>query len=142
MAYDAPHRGWSWHTLLLVAGSGLAGLATLKFFYILAESAFDVSKAPVAFLLPIVALIIGVVLAIRHHRAGVWIVAAVSLVLGAVLVATLIRRGLAQQNWADTVLVFGGIPLAAAALVAAVPASRRGRSRPAARRAARRRHQS
>jgi hypothetical protein len=97
----------------------LAALTALKFFFLLAEGGFDISQAPVVFILPIV-VIGGVVLAMRRRRVGAWLVAAVSLILGAVLLAALIRRGAAQQNWADAVLVFGGLPLAAAAVVAAV----------------------
>ncbi len=59
MAYDQP----PWRTALIAAGTGLATLAALKFFYILAEAGFDISEAPVAFIVPIVALIFGVVLA-------------------------------------------------------------------------------
>lgn len=118
------HRQRPWRSILLLAGSGLAALAALKFLYILAESGFDVSKAPVAFLVPILALVVGVVLAARGRRAGVWIVAVVALLLGLVLVAALVRRGIHHQNWADAVLVFTGIPLAAAAVVAARPALR------------------
>ena len=50
---------------------------------------------------------------------GIWLIAVVTLVLLVVFVMAMVRRGFAQQNWADTLLVFGGTPLAIAALLAA-----------------------
>jgi hypothetical protein len=103
---------------LLIAGGALALLIAAKFLFLLAENDFDISQAPVAFLLPMLVLIIGVVLAAAGRRSGVVMVGLVALLLLPVFVNAVIQRGLAQQNAPDTVMVFAGIPLAIVALVA------------------------
>ena len=106
--------------LAIVRGGAvaLAVLATGKFVKILIDEDLDISRAPIVFLVPIVALVAGVVLAARRRSVGVWIIALVSLVLLVVFVLAIANRGLAQQNWADTLLVFAGTPIALAVLAA------------------------
>ena len=104
--------------VVLVAAVGLALLAAIKFLHLLVEADFDIAQAPVAFLVPIVALVVGLGLTARGKTIGVWLIAVVALVLLVVFVMAMARRGFAQQNWADTLLVFGGTPLAIAALLA------------------------
>lgn len=113
-----------WRSALLIAGGGLALLIAGKFFFLLADNDFDIAQAPVAFLIPLVALIVGVVLAAGDRRSGVVVVALVALLMLPVLGAAVLNHGLAQQTVADAVLVFAGIPLAILALVAAVMLSR------------------
>ncbi len=118
--------------VVLVAAVGLALLATVKFLHLLVEADFDMAQAPVAFLVPVVALVVGVVLTARGPTIGVWLIAIVALVLLVVFVMAMMRRGFAQQNWADTLLVFGGTPLATAALLA-TPGARHAVEAPAPR---------
>jgi hypothetical protein len=106
--------------VLLFAGAGWALLSAGKFFFLLAESGFDIAQAPVAFLLPLVVLIVGVFLTAGGRMSGVVVVAAVALLLLPVLGAALLNHGLAQQTPADALLVFAGIPLAVAAVISAV----------------------
>lgn len=108
-----------WRSVLLLAGGGLALLIAGKFFFLLADNGFDIAQAPVAFLLPLVALIAGVVLTAGGRRSGVVVIAVVALLILPVLGAALLNHGLAQQTVADAALVFAGIPLAVVALVAA-----------------------
>lgn len=114
--------------VLLIAAAGLAALIGGKIFFLLAENDFDVARAPVAFLLPLVLLIVGVLLAARGRMSGVVLVAAVALLLLPVLGAALLTHGLAQQTPADGLLVFGGIPLAVVAVVAGILLWRESRS--------------
>ena len=108
----------------MAAGVALAALATVKVVYILAAEQFDIARAPVAFLLPILLLVIAVVLISRGRRAGLWMVLVVSAVLFVVLVSAVVRLGTAQQNWADALLVFAGVPIAAAGVASAASALR------------------
>ena len=110
--------GAPWRTTVLTSGAILMLLSLVKFLQLLIEAEFDVREAPVAFLLPIGALFLGVVLVMRGRNAGMWIIAAVSVVLLIVFVSAIARLGLTQQNWADALLVFAGLPFAVAALVA------------------------
>ena len=109
--------------VVLGAAVSLALLATVKVLHRLSEADFDIARAPVAFLVPTVALLVGVALTVRGRMIGVWLIAVVALILLVLLVMAMVRRGFAQQNWADTLLVFGGTPLAIAALLA-VPGAR------------------
>lgn len=109
-----------WRSVLLIAGGGLALLIAGKFFFLLADNGFDIAQAPVAFLLPLAALVIGVLLTAGGRRSGVVVIAIVALLLLPVLGAALLNHGLAQQTVADAALVFAGIPLAVVALLAAV----------------------
>lgn len=120
-----------WRSVLLIAGGGLALLIAGKFFFLLADNGFDIARAPVAFLLPLAALVIGVVLTVGGRRSGVVVIAVVALVILPVLGAALLNHGLAQQTVADAALVFAGIPLAVLALVAAVTLWRERRRTPA-----------
>jgi lipopolysaccharide export LptBFGC system permease protein LptF len=120
-----------WRSVLLVSGGGLALLIAGKFFFLLAENDFDVAQAPVAFLLPLLALVVGVVLTARGRRGGVVVIAVVALLILPVLGGALLNHGLAQQTVADAALVFAGIPLAVLALVAAVTLLRERRRTPA-----------
>jgi hypothetical protein len=105
---------------LMVAGAGLALLIAFKFIYLLVEFEFDVTQAPVAFLVPLVVLIAGIALVAWGRASGIVVVAVVAVLLLLVFLAALVRHGLSQQNVADAVLVFMGIPLAIVALVAAI----------------------
>lgn len=111
-------------SVAMAAGVALAALATVKVVYILAAEQFDIARAPVAFLLPILLLVIAVVLISRGRRAGLWMVLVVSAVLFVVLVSAVVRLGTAQQNWADALLVFAGVPIAAAGVASAASALR------------------
>ena len=102
----------------------LAVLVTVKFVHLLVEADLDISQAPVAYLLPLAALVAGVGLAARRRRVGIWTIAVVSLVLLVVSVLAIVSRGTAQQNWADALLVFAGVPVAVAVLVATPKALR------------------
>lgn len=121
----------SWRSALLIAGGGLALLIAGKFVFLLADHGFDIARAPVAFLLPLVALIVGVALAAGGRRSGIVVIALVALLMLPVLGAAVLNHGLAQQTVADAVLVFIGIPLAIVALVAAVTLWRDHRPTPA-----------
>ena len=110
----------AWRGAVLFAGGGLALLIAGKFFFLLAESDFDIAQAPVAFVLPLVVLIAGVSLTAGGRLSGVVVVAAVALLLLPVLGAALLNHGLAQQTPADALLVFAGIPLAVVAVISAV----------------------
>lgn len=94
--------------VVLVAAVGLALLAAIKVLHLLVDADFDIAQAPVAFVVPIVALVVGVVLSARGKTIGVWLIAVVALVLLVMFVIAMVRRGFAQQNWADTLIVFGG----------------------------------
>ena len=109
-----------WRGAVLIAGGGLALLIAGKFFFLLADNDFDIARAPVAFLLPLVVLIAGVFLTAGGRMSGVVVVAAVGLLLLPVLGAALLNHGLAQQTPADALLVFAGIPLAVVAVISAV----------------------
>lgn len=110
--------GNPFRAIVLTSAAVLALLSLVKFLHLLVEADFDLRQAPVAFLLPIGALFLGVVLAMRGRRIGMWLIAVVSVVLLVVFVSAIARLGLAQQNWADALLVFAGLPFAVAALVA------------------------
>ena len=105
---------------LLIAGSGLALLIAGKFVFLLADNDFDITRAPVAFLLPLGALIFGVALAAGGRRSGIVLIGVVALLMLPVLGVAILNRGLAQQTAADTLLVAAGIPLAIGAVWAAV----------------------
>ncbi len=109
-----------WRGAVLFAAGGLALLIAGKFFFLLAENDFDIARAPVAFVLPLVVLIAGVSLAAGGRMSGVVVVAAVALLLLPVLGAALLNHGFAQQTPADALLVFAGIPLAVVAVISAV----------------------
>jgi hypothetical protein len=96
----------------------LAVLAAVKFVTLLIEDDLDITRAPVAFLLPIVALLVGVFLTGRHRTVGVWTIAVVALILLAVFALAIVDRGIAQQNGSDALLVFAGTPIALAILIA------------------------
>jgi hypothetical protein len=120
-----------WRSALLIASGGLALLIAGKFAFLLADHDFDIARAPVAFLLPLVALIVGVALAAGGRRSGIVLIALVALLMLPVLGAAVLNHGLAQQTVADALLVYAGIPLASVALVAAVMLWRERRPTPA-----------
>lgn len=113
---------------MVLAASGIAVLSAIKFSHLLVEAGFDIAQAPVAFLVPIAALIVGAVLAGRGRRSGVWLLGIVALGLLAVFVSAILRRGLDQQNWADALLVFAGLPLSILVLAVAPGALRHRRT--------------
>lgn len=110
--------GNAFRAVVLTSGAVLALLSLVKFLHLLVEAEFDLRQAPVAFLLPIGGLFLGVVLATRGRRIGMWLIAVVAVVLLVVFVSAIARLGLTQQNWADALLVFAGLPFAVAAVVA------------------------
>jgi hypothetical protein len=75
-----------------------------------------------------VVFVLGLGLAAAGRFVGVVVVALTALLMLVVLLLALVRNGLQQQNAADAVLVFAGIPLAIAAVVAAVQTWRTGRA--------------
>ena len=106
--------------VVIAAAMLLAVLVAGKFVFLLVEGDFDVSRAPVAFLAPLVALIIGIGLLAGGRRSGAVVIALVGVLLIVVLGAALVNHGLSQQTAADAVLVFVGIPTAVVAVAAAV----------------------
>lgn len=117
---------------MFVAAAALAVLSAVKFLYLLAEGGFDIAQAPVVFLVPIAAIVVGVLLALRGRRSGVWLLGVVALGLFIVFVSAIVRRGVEQQNWADALLVFAGLPLSILVLVAVPGAVRQSHLRPEA----------
>ncbi|HZJ06276.1 MAG TPA: hypothetical protein VFD59_12495 [Nocardioidaceae bacterium] len=115
--------------VMVVAAGALAVLSAVKFLYLLAEGGFDIAKAPVVFLVPIVAIVVGGLLVLRGRRSGVWLLGVVALGLLIKLVSAIVQRGLEQQNWADALLVFAGVPLSILVLVAVPGAVRQSDSR-------------
>lgn len=107
----------AWRTWLVSAGAGLALLIAGKFVYLLVENGFDIARAPVAFLLPLVMLIVGLVLTANGWSSGPVTVAAVALLLLPVFGMAVLNHGLSQQTPADAALVFIGIPLALLAVI-------------------------
>lgn len=118
--------------VMFVAAAALAVLSAVKFLYLLAEGGFDIAQAPVVFLVPIAAIVVGVLLALRGRRSGVWLLGVVALGLFIVFVSAIVRRGVEQQNWADALLVFAGLPLSILVLVAVPGAVRQSHLRPEA----------
>jgi hypothetical protein len=118
--------------VMVVAAAALAVLSAVKFLYLLAEGGFDIAQAPVVFLVPIAAIVVGVLLVLRGRRSGVWLLGVVALGLLIVFVSAIVRRGLEQQNWADALLVFAGLPLSILVLVAVPGAVRQSDLRPEA----------
>lgn len=118
--------------VMVVAAAALAVLSAVKFLYLLAEGGFDIAKAPVVFLVPIAAIVVGVLLVLRGRRSGVWLLGVVALGFLIVFVSAIVRRGLEQQNWADALLVFAGLPLSILVLVALPGAVRQSDLRPEA----------
>jgi hypothetical protein len=106
--------------VVIAAALLLAVLVAGKFLFLLVEGDFNVSRAPVAFLAPLVALIIGLGLLAGGRRSGALVIALVGVLLIVVLGAALVTHGLSQQTAADGALVFVGIPTAVVAVVAAV----------------------
>ena len=80
--------------VMVVAAAALAVLSSIKFLYLLAAGGFQVAKAPVVFLLPIAAIVVGVLLVFRGRRSGVWLLGVVALGLLVVFVMAILRRGL------------------------------------------------
>ncbi|HVM25966.1 MAG TPA: hypothetical protein VM253_11270 [Candidatus Limnocylindrales bacterium] len=115
----------AWRGRLIGAGAGLALLIAGKFTYLLVEGGFDIARAPVAFLLPLVVLIVGLVLTGSGRRSGALIVAVVALLLLPVFGMAVFTHGLSQQTPADAALVFIGVPLALLAIVSAAQLWRR-----------------
>ena len=107
----------AWRTWLVSAGAGLALLIAGKFVYLLVENGFDIARAPVAFLLPLVMLIVGLVLTANGRSSGPVAVAVVALLLLPVFGMAVLNHGLSQQTPADAALVFIGIPLALLAVI-------------------------
>lgn len=107
----------AWRTWLISAGAGLALLVAGKFVYLLVENGFDIARAPVAFLLPLVMLIGGLVLTAKGRLSGPVTVAVVALLLLPVFGMAVLNHGLSQQTPADAALVFIGIPLALLAVI-------------------------
>ena len=110
--------------VVLAGAGGLAVLAAGKFLYLLAVGDWDITQAPIVFLVPTAMLIAGIWLAARGRQGGLWIIGIVSVILLALFISALIRRGLTHQNWADAALVLIGTPLAVAVLLA-IPFARR-----------------
>jgi hypothetical protein len=63
-------RVMNWRLSLIVAGAGLALLSAFKFTYLLADNQFDISQAPVVFLVPLVVRIVGIVLTASGRVSG------------------------------------------------------------------------
>lgn len=103
---------------MVVSAAALAVLSAVKFLYLLAEGGFDIANAPVVFLVPIAAIVVGGLLVLGGRRSGVWLLGIVALGLLIKLVSAIVDRGLEQQNWADALLVFAGVPLSILVLVA------------------------
>jgi SNF family Na+-dependent transporter len=110
----------NWRLSLIVAAAGLVLLTAFKFTYLLADNQFDITRAPVVFIVPLVALIVGIALTASGRASGIVVVSLVALPLLLLMVSALVRHGMTQQNVADAMLVFLGIPLAILALISAM----------------------
>ena len=114
-------------TVVRAGGAALAVLCAGKLLVLFVDVGFDITKSPVVYVLPIAALVTGVVLAGRGRAAGIWTIAVVALLLLALFVVALVNAGL-PDLWSDALLVIAGIPVSAAVLAATPAALKRVRT--------------
>ena len=101
------------------AAFGASALGVLKYFVLAIEEG-GIANAPHFFLLLPVLLIVAGLWAGRGARAGLVLLVLMFLILAVLTVSAIVRLGFSQQNWADAVVVFVGLPLSLLGLYACV----------------------
>jgi len=101
-----------------VGAVGLAVLAAVTFGSLLAEGRFDIARAPFAYLAPVALLLAATVVSRRRPTGALWLMGMCALGLLIAFVVTIIGEGVPDQ-WAVSLFVLVGTPVAAAVLVVA-----------------------
>ena len=92
------------------AAMGIAALAVLKYVVIALEEG-GIANAPHFFLLLPLLLIVAAMWARGSNIGGLIFLVIMLIVVALVTASAIVRLGFSQQNWADAVIVFVGLPL-------------------------------
>lgn len=106
---------------LRVCVLGIFALVVLKFVVLLADVDWDLMRSP---FVPLVVAVLAVVAVLRlsgrSPRGTAGLLLPLLLAFIGLVVAALLRDGLARQSWADYPFAYGGLVLAVVGVVAAV----------------------